>query len=184
MDKSSFKLVQLYLSGDKVYSGCEADLIGEASDFETNLGYNLDDEQILDMNYVAKHIGKKSTSRITASGALAGKSYKIFRGTIDFVNGAKASVGNENEDVLILDDGVINKTIPLILCAEEDVEGNHGATIGKPDEDILFYLASRGIDEKESLRMLKLAKLDVAASHICDDEYRAEILRYIHGDTE
>ena len=29
------------------------------------------------------------------------------------------------------DDDVVNQTIPLILCAEEDVEGNHGATIGK-----------------------------------------------------
>ena len=43
----------------------------------------------------------------------------------------------------------MNQTIPLILCEEEDVEGNHGATIGKLDEELLFYLESRGIPEAE-----------------------------------
>ena len=45
---------------------------------------------------------------------------------------AKGAKGDELEDVLLLDDGVQNQTIPLILCAEEDVEGNHGAIHRKP----------------------------------------------------
>lgn len=47
-------------------------------------------------------------------------------------------MGNEKEDVLLLDDTIVNQTIPLILCNEEDVEGNHGATIGKLDEERCF----------------------------------------------
>ena len=42
--------------------------------------------------------------------------------------------------MLLLSNDVVNQTIPLILCAEEDVEGNHGATIGKLDDELLFYL--------------------------------------------
>ncbi len=45
---------------------------------------------------------------------------------------------------LLLGEDVVNRTIPLILCAEEDVEGNHGASIGQLDEDILFYMNSEG----------------------------------------
>ena len=45
----------------------------------------------------------------------------------------------------MLGDGVINKTVPLILCAEENVVGNHGATIGELDDETLFYFESRGI---------------------------------------
>ena len=44
--------------------------------------------------------------------------------------------------MLLLGDDVVNKTIPLILCAEENVEGNHGATIGELDDDTLFYFDS------------------------------------------
>ena len=39
----------------------------------------------------------------------------------------------------MLGDGVVNQTIPLILCGEEDVEGNHGATIGRLDEKMSGY---------------------------------------------
>ena len=70
---------------------------------------------------------------------------KVFRGTIDFKNGSAGSAGNEKETVLLLGDDVVNKTVPLILCAEENVVGNHGATIGELDDDTLFYFASRGI---------------------------------------
>ena len=47
----------------------------------------------------------------------------------------------------MLGDDAVNKTVPLILCAEENVEGTHGATIGELDADTLFYFESRGIDQ-------------------------------------
>ena len=50
----------------------------------------------------------------------------------------------------MLGDDVVNKTVPLILCAEENVVGNHGATIGELDEDTLFYFESRGISAAEA----------------------------------
>ena len=56
--------------------------------------------------------------------------------------------GDEKEDVLLVGDNMVNQTIPLILCAEEDVEGNHGASIGKLDENMLFYAATRGIPRR------------------------------------
>ena len=40
-----------------------------------------------------------------------------------------------------------NKTVPLILCAEENVEGTHGASIGGLSPEMLYYFASRGIDQ-------------------------------------
>ena len=69
----------------------------------------------------ALHEGKKSVSEIRTDGVLHENARKLFRGTIDFKKGAAGAVGNEKEDVLLLDDDVVNQTIPLILCAEEDV---------------------------------------------------------------
>ncbi|NWM55017.1 SufD family Fe-S cluster assembly protein, partial [Escherichia coli] len=83
----------------------------------------------VDMNLVVNHWGQKTTSEINAAGALKDDAQKIFRGTIDFKKGSAGSVGSEQETVLMLGDGVVNKTVPLILCAEENVVGNHGATI-------------------------------------------------------
>ena len=84
---------------------------------------------------------------------------KVFRGTIDFKTGSSDSKGSENETVIMLGDDVVNKTVPLILCSEENVEGSHGATIGELDEDTLFYFESRGIGREEAERIMAYAAL-------------------------
>ena len=76
--------------------------------------------------------------------------------------------------VLLLGDDVVNKTIPLILCAEENVEGNHGATIGALDDDTLFYFASRGMDEKTAERVMTRAKRERICRRIPDAQSREE----------
>ena len=76
-----------------------------------------------DFNYVVRHRGKKTISNIMANGVLAGTSKKCLRGTIDLVHGCKGSEGTERETVLIADKGVDNKTVPTILCDEDDCGG-------------------------------------------------------------
>ena len=71
-----------------------------------------------------------------------------------------------------MDDDCINQTIPVILCSEEDVEGTHGATIGKLAEDLLFYLTSRGMDEDSVYEMMARARIDSVAEAIHDDTIR------------
>ena len=100
---------------------------------------------------------------------------KIFRGTIDFKTGAADSVGNEQETVLMLGDDVENKTIPVILCSEENVVGNHGATIGELDEDTMFYFASRGIDKEQAENIMARASIERLKGLIADDKFAAII---------
>ena len=110
-----------------------------------------------------------------------GSSSKIFKGTIDFVNGSAGAVGAENEDVLLIGEKVVNKTVPLILCAEEDVEGSHGASIGRVDEANIFYMQSRGIDEEEAKRIMIKARLESVARMIPDDEIMQRVHYYIQN---
>lgn len=100
-----------------------------------------------DFNYELRHRGRKTECEIDANGVLTGTSKKVYRGTIDLVHGCKGAVGTERETVLLANKGVDNKTIPVILCDEDDVAGNHGATIGHVRDEQLFYLACRGLDQ-------------------------------------
>lgn len=171
----AFRQYQLILSGGKSYYGSLTDLAGRASDQETAMAYLVGEDELLDINQVVNHIGKKTTCDIKASGVLADNAKKNFRGTIDLRKGAKGAVGNENEEVLLLDEGVVNKTLPIILCTEEDVEGNHGASIGKLDSELMFYLESRGISEEEIYRMMARARIDAVKGLISDEETRKRI---------
>ncbi|MCR5624888.1 MAG: SufD family Fe-S cluster assembly protein, partial [Lachnospiraceae bacterium] len=135
-DKAKVKVIQLFLGGRKTFSELVINLNNKA-DADVKNAYYVQDKNLLDINYVANHIGKKSTSNMEIKGVLRDNAEKIFRGTIDLRNQGKGAEGKEHEDVLMLDPGVINKTIPLILCTEEDVFGSHGATIGRLDEELM-----------------------------------------------
>lgn len=67
-----------------------------------------------------------------------GTSRKYFRGTIDFLRGGKKAVGNEEDTCLLLNKGVHSISVPLLLCKEDDVVGNHAASSGQVDPDMLF----------------------------------------------
>jgi hypothetical protein len=60
-------------------------------------------------------------------------------------------------------DDVVNRTLPTILCSEDDVAGDHGATIGSMSEDQRWYLASRGLNEEDIIELFANALVDDAA---------------------
>lgn len=164
-----FEWYRVVLDSAATYDNCSVTLRGDGSSFLTEYGYRLGGEERLDVNCEAIHLGKKTESRINASGVLSGSAFKLFRGTIDFRRGCSGAVGNEVEDVLLLDENVRNQTIPVILCAEEDVVGNHGATIGRLDENLIFYLESRGMERGDIMDMMARARIDAVIAKIPDE---------------
>lgn len=173
------EVIQLVLGGKDTYQGCLAKLEGKDSSFSADVGYTAAGSGRLDMNYAALHKGKGTKSRMDCTGVLRDRAFKLFRGTIDFQRGAVGAIGNEKEDVLLLGEKAVNQTIPLILCGEEDVEGNHGATIGRLDEELLFYLSSRGMAQEEIYEMVARGRLDAVAAKIPDKTVREEVGRYL-----
>ena len=176
---AALELVKMELGGKEVYSGASVELKGDRSSFKAHIGYLGEKDQHLDMNYIARHLGKKTESLMESNGVLNENAFKLFRGTIDFVKGSVGAVGNESENVLLLGDEVENQTIPLILCAEEDVEGNHGASIGELDEKTLFYLMSRGFTEEEAKKLIARSRLDAVAGMIGEPSVREKTLNYM-----
>ena len=163
-----FDFIQMELGGARTYAGCYADQYGDHSVFSVNTGYMADKDHLMDINYVAAQRGKNTDSKIYVKGSLRDTSSKVFRGTIDFRKGSKGSVGDEQEDVLIFDPGVVNKTVPVILTEEEEVDGRHGATIGNLSEEIMFYLGTRGIAKHEAEMLMTRGRL-LSVAHMIPD---------------
>lgn len=182
-DKAYFGWYRVVLGGAESYDNCSVTLAGKESSFAANVCYRLDGTEKYDLNCEAIHTGKRTESAISASGVLADRASKLMRGTIDFRTGCSGSVGNETEDVLLLSEEVRNQSVPVILCSEEDVVGNHGASIGRPDEDMLFYMETRGVDEETACEMLARAKIDSVIRRIPDESVREKIWAKIQGKT-
>ena len=168
---------QTVLGASKAFTGLAGDLRGDGARVNVDTRYLGMDDQERDLNYALRHHGRKTTSDMQANGVLAGRSSKTLRGTIDLVRGCKGSEGSENETVLLVDEGVHNKTVPVILCNEDDVAGNHGATIGHIRDEQLFYLASRGLSQEAAEAMFVSAIVEQAALDAATETARAAVVR-------
>ena len=154
-----FQIMTIMTGDGDIYSDNRTELEGDSSSINAEVAYLGKNSQTIDYNIAVNHWGKDTHSDINAAGALMDSAKKVFRGTIDFKTGSSDSKGSENETVIMLGDDVVNKTVPLILCSEENVEGSHGATIGELDDDTLFYFESRGIGREEAERIMAYAAL-------------------------
>ena len=161
---------RLVLGGKESFDGFSAALAGDGSSLTIDTGYRLAGDERLDMNYEAVHTGRKSNCEMNVAGVLSDRAFKLLRGTIDLRRGCAGAVGNEVEDVLLMDETVRNQTVPVILCAEEDVVGNHGATIGRLDEQLIYYLESRGLEREAAYEMMARARVDAVIRRIPDEK--------------
>ena len=75
-------------------------------------------------------------------------------------------------------------SVPLILCAEEDVEGNHGASIGQLDEDILFYMNSRGLSRAEAELLITRSKLEALCAKANDPGLTDRVHHYLEENVQ
>lgn len=173
------ELLQMELGGGRSFVGVNTDLEGALSTFEGNGAFLCLNEQKLDMNYYIGHRGKKSESTLTVKGALRDSAVKNFRGVIDLKHGAKGAKGEEVEETLLLSEGVHNKTLPVILCDEDDVEGAHGATIGRLSQEMLFYMQSRGFSEHEAEVLMAKGQINFVRDLIGDEKSVGRIQHYI-----
>lgn len=162
-------------------TSCKNYLKGIKSEANIDTIYLGDKERKIDINYVVEHSGKATASNVKVNGVLMDSSSKIFRGTLDFKKGASASKGSEEESTILLSSKVKNKSIPLLLCAEDDVEGQHAASTGKIDDDKLFYLMSRGFSEKEAKKIIIEAAFNPIVQNIPLKELTNEISEFIRG---
>lgn len=153
---------QYALGGSTIGLGLTANLVGAQARLDLNNRYHATHEETLDINHLVRMRGTSTRALLTESGVLNEAAKKTLRATIDLVRGAKDAQGNEIETVMILGDDVVNKTMPAILCDEDDVAGNHGATIGSVSPEQLDYLAARGLSRQAAEQLFVRALFEDA----------------------
>ena len=159
-------------------------LLGDNGNNTIDTIYLGKEEQLFDLNYIVELRGKKSNVNIEVQGALKDNARKHFKGTIDFKKGCKKAKGNENENCMLLSDAAKSLALPMLLCSEEDVEGNHSSSAGKIGEKELFYIMSRGFELKEAMKLMVRAKFNKILEKISDEELKEQILKEIDDRLE
>lgn len=176
---SNVKYTIIDIGGKTSVSNYYSNIIGNNANNVLKTIYLGKDKQIKDLNYIAELRGEKSNIDIDVQGALNDEAKKNFKGTIDFKRGCKKSKGNENESCMLLSNRAKSIALPMLLCTEEDVEGNHSTSSGKVDEKQLFYIMARGISYKEAVKLIVKSKFNKIIETVQDSELKDEILKEI-----
>lgn len=173
--------VRIELGGCVVACGARTLLNHNKCEYDLDAVYFGHGNDVLDFNDVSVHTGRDTLCEMHTAGVLTGSADKILRGTVDFQRGAKRGVGHESEDVLLFSPNARNRTAPLILCGEEEVEGQHAASVGRLDESKLYYLRSRGLSEAQARRLMVDARFAPAIDKIPLESLQDEVRENVAG---
>ncbi|MDO5017875.1 MAG: SufD family Fe-S cluster assembly protein [Lagierella massiliensis] len=177
---SKINYLIINLEGQETLYHYVSELKGEGSQADIKCIYIGEGDSLTDLYNDIKFIGKNTVGDYQVRGALKDIAKKYFRGTLDFVKGCSGSEGDEEENVILLNDKVKSFAIPILLAGEDDVSGNHAASAGQVDENILFYIMSRGFSEIEAKKMI----VEGSFSSIIDMISNEDLKKFIVGSLD
>jgi Fe-S cluster assembly protein SufD len=165
----------------KNFSGL--DLAGDGATGRMSGFYFADGDQHLDHDTRQNHLARHTTSDLLFKGALKGHSRSVWHGMIYVAQGAQKTDGYQANRNLILSSEARADSIPGLEILADDVRCTHGATVGKLEQEPLFYLKSRGIPEREAERLIVEGFFDPIMQRIPFEGVRSRFQQAIHEKT-
>ena len=143
-------------------------------------------ERVVDNHSLVDHAVPHGTSRQLYKGVLAGSSRGVFRGRVIVRPGAQKTNASQSNPNLLLADGAEIDSKPQLEIYADDVKCSHGTAIGRLDENALFYLRSRALDEREARALLTQGfaaqVLNALPSEALRDALSAEFAQRVSGE--
>ncbi len=155
--RSTLTSNSIVLGGAIVRNNLRSSLDAEGSECTLN-GLSLaTGMQLIDNHTSIDHAKPRCSSHELYKAILDGKSRGVFNGKIFVRKDAQKTDAKQTNKTLLLSDDATIDTKPQLEIFADDVKCTHGATVGQLDEDQVFYLRSRGLDEMAARDILTLA---------------------------
>ena len=184
---------QAYLKRDSKYYNNTFSFSGEL--VRNNLSVNIEEENVeayiyglsllkgkshVDHQTVVNHISPNSYSNELYKGVVDEQATSIFNGKIYVRKDAQKTNAFQSNNNLLLSDNATIHTKPQLEIWADDVKCSHGCTTGQLDEDAIFYLKARGIQEDTAKEMLIRAFVNETLNYVVTEELSSEIDKLIY----
>lgn len=153
-DDATLDFHALELGGKLARHELRVDLAGARSRFDSRGAFVLHGRQHVDTEILVTHRGRDTASNALWRGVADDRSRGVVHGRIRVLPGADGADGSFYNKNLLLSPAAEIDTRPALEIYADEVQANHGATVGQLDENVLFYLRSRGIPLDTARRML------------------------------
>lgn len=154
-------------------------LDGEGAECSLNGLYMTDGDQLIDNATGIEHLKPHCSSWIGYKGILDGRSSAVFSGRIFVERGAQKTDSKQLNNNMLLSDTATVDTKPLLEIFADDVKCTHGATVGLPPKELIFYFQTRGMSEAMARGMLTYGFAGAIVNAIEVEALRKRLDQYV-----
>ncbi|NPA31128.1 MAG: Fe-S cluster assembly protein SufD [Chloroflexi bacterium] len=158
----------------------EIDLVEEGAEGYMSGFYFADDHQHMDHDTQQNHLAPHTTSDLLFKGALKDTARSVWQGMIYVAPEAQHTDGYQANRNLILSEGARADSIPGLEIMANEVRCTHGATLGRVDDEQVFYLRTRGLSESEAKRIIVEGFFDEVLQRIPFEGVRERFREVVH----
>lgn len=174
-DRAAYRLRTVTLGGLTSRSTQFVSLAGREARCELTAASIANGIQTHDFFAQVEHVGAGSATRQLYRGIATERGKLGFNGKMIVRDTAHGADSDQSLKTLLTGSGAEAAVRPQLEIYTDKVRAKHGATTGKLDEHMLFYLLSRGIDRPQAQALLQWAFIEDALSRIELAPLRQEI---------
>ncbi len=145
------------------------ELIGEGAQVELLGLFAGQGNDNFKISHQVIHAAPKTVSRLESKGILTGSSFAHQISRIEILPKQNGCSGDERSDTILLSDNARVIAVPELEIGNNDVQCKHAVTTTRLNKEKLFYLASRGLDEKTSRQLLIEAHINIILDRIPEE---------------
>lgn len=150
-------------------------LRGEGSDAGIFTGNFADNRARHDMLATVEHLGMNSVGLAVQNGVVRSSSRLLLKGMMIIRKPARGSDSHLKQHALLLSSDSFANAIPGLEIETNELKAKHAASVSRPDEEQLFYLMSRGMNEKQAITTIAFGNLGPLISNIYDESLRDQL---------
>ena len=172
-------LIDLSTFSNKLDAKIELNAEGSEANYKSSIVTN--DKTI--KNHVVNIINnaRHSIGNILNYGIVFGSSTLDITGIGDIKKGASVRDAHQKTVIVTFDKNSKGYARPFLFIGEDDVKASHDTSVGKIDEDILFYMTSRGIPSNVAKRYIALGYFKPIIEELNDEDTQNQITGYLEG---
>lgn len=176
-----YGLLAVNMGGLSARSTAHVRMAGAGAELVLSLAALGDRQQVQDNFALVEHVAPHARTEQTFRGIASGRARVAFNGKIVVREAAAGTDSRQSLRGLLAGPEAEIDARPQLEIYTDDVRCSHGATAGKLDDDMLFYLLSRGLSPEVAQRLLKWAFLEDVVSKIDSPELRRQIEHALAG---
>lgn len=169
------KLVRNDITIDLVAAGARTELFGLLL---AQAGQHVDDHTTIE------HSAGETLSRENFRGIIGERGRGVFNGRVVVKRGSQRIDAQQTNDNLLLGEHAEIDTKPELEIYANDVRCGHGSTVGELDDEHLFYLRTRGLDDAAARRILTSAFAATVVELVRDDDVRNHVSSFVAARLE